>query len=172
MIGWSQILPPAARVLPPDTRVCVARHSRETISAKWLECFFSGEWIENCRLFRVLSYIFSHGMASHFRLEVSFQLFLVQCYNLETRACNPMRRLAEALGNTSESRALIGCFSSANYYSNCEPYLVIQTSFKMCIMFKHINETHSITLINLLIFPTTSHMKSIDYSDIDMPITK
>jgi hypothetical protein len=23
----------AARVLPPDTRVCVARHSRETISA-------------------------------------------------------------------------------------------------------------------------------------------
>ena len=46
--------------------------------------------------------------------------------NLETRACNPLRRLAEALGNTSES--LIGCFSSANYYSNCEPYLVIQIS--------------------------------------------
>jgi hypothetical protein len=48
--------------------------------------------------------------------------------NLETKACNPLRRLAEALGNTSESRALIGCFSSANYYSNCEPYLVIQIS--------------------------------------------
>jgi hypothetical protein len=30
--------------------------------------------------------------------------------NLETRACNPLWRLAEALGNTSESRALIGCF--------------------------------------------------------------
>jgi hypothetical protein len=27
-------------------------------------------------------------------------------YNLETRACNPLRRLAEALGNTSESRPL------------------------------------------------------------------
>jgi hypothetical protein len=40
----------------------------------------------------------------------------------------PLRRLAEALGNTSESRALIGCFSSANYYSNFEPYLVIQIS--------------------------------------------
>jgi hypothetical protein len=37
--------------------------------------------------------------------------------NLETRACNPLSRLAEALGNTSESRALIGCFSSANYYT-------------------------------------------------------
>jgi hypothetical protein len=49
-------------------------------------------------------------------------------YNLEARACNPLRRLAEALGNTSESRALIGCFSSANYYSNFEPYLVIQIS--------------------------------------------
>jgi hypothetical protein len=40
--------------------------------------------------------------------------------NLETRACNPLWRPAEALGNTSKSRALIGCFSSANYYSNCE----------------------------------------------------
>ena len=38
--------------------------------------------------------------------------------NLETRARNTLWRLAEALGNTSESRALIGCFSSANYYSN------------------------------------------------------
>ena len=47
----------------------------------------------------------------------------------------PLWRLAEALGNTSESRALIGCFSSANYYSNCEPYLVIQTSFKINIKF-------------------------------------
>jgi hypothetical protein len=56
--------------------------------------------------------------------------------NLETRACNPLRRLAEALGNTSESRTLIGCFSSANYYSNCEPYfIVIQTSFKINIKF-------------------------------------
>jgi hypothetical protein len=87
--------------------------------------------------------------------------------NLETRACNPLRRLAEALGNTSESRALIGCFSSANYYSNFEPYLVIQISnivqnlykfyFSLCIMFKHINETHSITLINLLSFPSFSY---------------
>jgi hypothetical protein len=34
----------------------------------------------------------------------------VLVYNLETRACNPLWRLAEALGNTSESRALIGCF--------------------------------------------------------------
>ena len=48
--------------------------------------------------------------------------------NLETRARNTLWRLAEALGNTSESRALIGCFSSANYYSNFEPYLVIQIS--------------------------------------------
>ena len=45
-----------------------------------------------------------------------------EIHNLETRACNPLRMLAEALGNTSESRAQIGCFSSANYYSNCEPY--------------------------------------------------
>jgi hypothetical protein len=45
-----------------------------------------------------------------------------QCWevNLETKACNPLWRPAEALGNISEIRALIGCFSSANYYSNCE----------------------------------------------------
>jgi hypothetical protein len=29
-------------------------------------------------------------------------------------------RLAEALGNTCENWALIGCFSSAVYYSNCD----------------------------------------------------
>jgi hypothetical protein len=50
-----------------------------------------------------------------------FKLILWECLgiNLETKACNPLRRLAEALGNSSESRALNGCFSSANYYSNC-----------------------------------------------------
>jgi hypothetical protein len=40
-------------------------------------------------------------------------------HKLVPRACDPLWRLAEALGNTSESRALIGCFSSANYCSNC-----------------------------------------------------
>jgi hypothetical protein len=34
---------------------------------------------------------------------------ILRC-NLETRACNPLWRLAEALGNTSESQALVGCF--------------------------------------------------------------
>jgi hypothetical protein len=65
-----------------------------------------------------------HGVTRVLRVNISFS----GLSNLETRACNPLKRLAEALGNTSESRALIGCFSSANYYSNFEPYLVIQIS--------------------------------------------
>jgi uncharacterized Fe-S radical SAM superfamily protein PflX len=42
--------------------------------------------------------------------EVGSFFVLDSSSNLETRACNPLRRLAYALGNTSEIRALIGCF--------------------------------------------------------------
>jgi hypothetical protein len=46
------------RVFYLQTRAFVLRDILAKPFRQWLECFFLGEWVENCRLFRVLSYIF------------------------------------------------------------------------------------------------------------------